>query len=529
MTACRECGAPTVKWDKGRVKCTVCRATRTLNPRQKVLKLPSCTCPHCGHDGRPRTYANKRARCIQCGGTFVPEKHRTRDAAPPATRFLFTAAVNDAPAHKKALAAIESWSKATGGRLLVAPLRYKNPTSQQEGKHEYRWDPALAPFLYDGRMQVCKGLQFLADIKTQPTAVSPLSGLDTITGVECGIFPHTKYAVDTVATRGGDLPKILQTTGAITKPLYSDTKAGKKGEFHHTMGAVLVEVEPNGIFHMRFVKFANDGSFIDLDKKYTAEGVKPAPRALGIRFGDVHAERVDPQARAASNRQIDRLKPHHLIFDDVLDFGSAGHHNGFFEKFLRRHQKRDCVMSEIRHTCEVIDSFHRPWAKVAIVSSNHHNHLLRWLADSRNGEDVQNAEIYHALKAELLAASLKKGSLVNPFELAARRLLKHEVRFLSDRDSYMVGGIENCYHGDLGPNGARGSAKAFSKIGVKVNLGHSHTPKVIDGAWQGGTMSLLDMGYNVGPSGWIHCNIITYASRARTLSFIINGRYCAEE
>lgn len=532
MPTCPECSGPAIKWDARRVKCKSpdCGVTRTLNPKKVVRSAPECVCPHCNRRGVPAKGVGSRGRagCPHCGKAFRPDQHLVKAQAAGSV-FLFTSAVNDSPVHRKALATIKVWQGDRGGQLLVAPLRYKNPTSQQEGKHEYRWDPLLAPYLFDGRMQVCKGLQFLADIKTQPTAVRPLSGLDTITGVECGIFPHTKYELDTVATRGGDLPKILQTTGCITKAVYSDTKAGKKGEFHHTMGAVLVEVEPSGIFHMRFIKFARDGSFIDLDKKYTPEGVKPAPRALAIRMGDVHAVERDEAAFRAAQRQIDRLRPYHVILDDVLDFGTASHHNGWFEKLLRRHQGRDDVAAELKETCWVIDQFHRPGQKVTLVSSNHHNHLLKWLADSRNGEDVQNAALYHSLKSKVITESLKKGDLVNPFELAAQELLQHPARFISDRDSFVVGGIENCYHGHDGPNGARGNARAFAKIGAKVNLGHSHIAHVFDGAWQGGTMSRLDAAYLRGPSGWIHCNIITYASGARTLCFVINGRFAADD
>jgi hypothetical protein len=445
--------------------------------------------------------------------------------AAPRSAFVFTCAVNDSPAHRPALAALKHYLDYFDAELVVAPLRYRNPTSDREKGAEYRWDPVLAPYLNDGRLQVCKGLQFLGDIKTQPTAVRPLSGLDTITGAMCGLVPHPKVALDTIATRGGDLPKIMWSTGAITKPVYSDTKAGKKGEFHHVMGAIVVHVEPSGRFHMRRIGFAADGSFIDLDLKFTKDGVEKAPRALGMRLGDVHGVRADPKAIAATQRMIDMLQPQHVILDDVLDFNSGSHHNGFFQKFLNRHKQRDDVATELRETCKLIDSFHRPDQKLAIVSSNHHDHLLKWLADSRNADDVQNAVLYHRLKAEVLAESLERDRVVNPFEIASRSLLKHPVKWIGDRGSYVVGGIENCYHGHVGPGGSRGSAKAYAKIGLRVNLGHSHTPCIVDGCYQGGTLSLLDMGYNVGPSGWIHCNIVTYASRQRTMVFIIDGDF----
>jgi hypothetical protein len=82
-------------------------------------------------------------------------------------------------------------------------------------------------------------------------------------------------------------------------------------------------------------------------------------------------------------------------------------------------------------------------------------------------------------------------------------------------------------HGHLGPNGARGSIRAFGKIGVRSIVGHGHGPGIKDGVMQVGTSSYLRLGYNKGPSSWLHAHGALYQNGKRSLLIIINGRWRA--
>ena len=443
---------------------------------------------------------------------------------PTKQTLVITAAVNDTPVHTPFLRALEAFCAHRDAQLVVIPLRYKNPTSDRENSREYTWPASVLPYLTDTRVKVCPGLQILADIKTQPTAVNPLSGMDTITGQDCGIFGHTRVALHSVPTRGHELPKLLTTTGAVSVPQYSDSNAGKKGEFHHVIGAVVVELDGD-LFHMRHVCAGSDGSFIDLDTKWTRSGPVKAPPALALILGDVHAERADPQAMSAAKQMQALLKPKKLVLHDVLDFGSASHHNGFFERFRRRVSGTDKVVEELKLTAKVIDGLYKPHQQTVIVSSNHNDHLARWLADHRNGEDVQNAAIYHKAKATILAKIAETFQIPHIFGAIMGPMLKKPALFLGDSDSLTVSGIELGYHGDKGANGARGSAKSFDRIGAKTIIGHSHSPAIVGGCYQTGTASLLNMGYNVGPSSWLHSNVVVYASGKRTHIHVIGGQW----
>src|SRR3546814_337856 len=82
-------------------------------------------------------------------------------------------------------------------------------------------------------------------------------------------------------------------------------------------------------------------------------------------------------------------------------------------------------------------------------------------------------------------------------------------------------------HGHLGPNGARGGAAAFAKMGRKANVGHSHQAGIYDGIFTAGTSSNLDMGYNRGPSSWSHSDVLTYKNGKRTIITHWNGKWRA--
>lgn len=445
--------------------------------------------------------------------------------------FIITSAVNDSRVFKAGLRSINAFLKENNAQLLVIPLRYKNPTSIGEAKAVYTWAAPILSHLIDRRVKLCDGLQLLADIKTQPTAVRPLTSLDTITGTDCGIVGHTRVAMDSVPTRGHDLPKLMWTTGAITLPSYSDTTAGKKGEFHHVLGALVVEIDGSR-FHVRNISLRKDGSFIDLDKMYSGDKVKKAPPAAAIRCGDIHMLEADKNVMRTTFGKggiVDRLQPRFVIVDDVLDFGSASHHLSYWEKFRRHHDKSNSIERELAITCAGIDSMYRPFSKTVIVASNHHEHLMRWLEKSENGNDLENAILYHEVKAEILTAIKNKGRIPSAFELVANRRLKHPAIFLSRSDSFVVKNIENAYHGDRGPGGSRGSIQSFSKIGIRVNIGHSHRPGIMDGAYQTGTSGPTSPAYAAGdPSGSLHSHVVTYDNGARTHLHIIDGRYCRD-
>lgn len=446
-----------------------------------------------------------------------------------------TAAQNATPVHGGFHRAREHASNALGAEQIVIPTRYKNATSRwtaSQANEEY-WHDEVMPYLYNARRQLNPNLMLVGDIPIQPTASSPLTGADGITGALSGIFGHTKLQLRTVATPQGKLPKILTTTGACTVPNYTDSRAGKLGEFHHTLGAVLVEVRGKE-FHMRQINADKNGAFIDLDKWYTPDGVQKAPPALALSMGDTHVRAVDPQVVEATFGRggiVEMLDPQVLAWHDLLDGDSINHHHDGnpFLAVQKRYHGLDNAEREVHEAVEFL-SMHTKGRKSVVVPSNHDDFLQRWLMRADWRQDPTNAEFY--LQSALAMVRQAKGLSANAEKLSAfaywiRTILgeRSDIHVLSNDESYTAAGIELGMHGDHGPNGARGSIKNLRRLGVKSIIGHSHSPGIDEGAYQNGTSTRLRLGYNTGPSSWLNSHTVVYGNGKRCLLNIIDGNW----
>lgn len=446
-------------------------------------------------------------------------------------RFVITCAVNATPIHKGFWAALQQYKKRTGAHIVPCEVRYKNPTSRysKEDSDGDWFAPELTGLLQSSRLKLCKNLTLYADVPTQPTDSRPLSGYEVYCGESSGIFPHPRRALATVPS-GTRMPRILSTTGACTVANYTKSKRGKKAEAHHVIGALVVEIEASGVYHLRHICAERDGSFIDLDTYFHPDSVEPAPDALGITLGDLHAGRECKKADAGTKAILARLRPKNLFGHDVLDMHSRGHHD---KTLMGAHAKRtkgghwDDVRAELETAAARIRQV-ASWAPGAlfwIVRSNHDTHLERWLEECEPRKDVKNAPYYFEVWARMFRFHARHGRWPMAFELEARRLgVGPGVRFLELNASKRLKGVEHGMHGHLGPNGTRGTLLNISKLGVKTNTGHGHAPGFVDGAGRAGVGGELDHGYNNLPTSWLVGHIVQYSNGKRALLIIIAGR-----
>lgn len=496
-----------------------------------MSKSPECK--HCNstntkYDGSDLKASGRsqRVKCKDCNRTCSYPKYSVLEGVTNCEiedkkKYIITTAVSGVKAHSGFLKAMQNYAKINKAQLIVMPLMYRRD------KH---FDKKLEPYLFGKRGEITEGLQLMADIKTQPTARRPLSGMETITGCDCGIFPHTKVSLNSIATNGMDMPKLLYTTGAVTlrdDDAYSDSKAGKLGQFHHSLAAVVVELEGD-LFHIRHVNASSDGSFYDLKHRYSAKGRTKAAAPLGLTIGDIHAEHAEEDALAATKEMIKFLKPKKLFMHDVLNFGSQSHHNTFLEKYKRRQKGTDCIRKELVKTFEVMDSLLIGDSKAIVVPSNHHDHFDQWLGNDKNANCLTNARIFAETRQMMLDDIDNTGKHLSSFEYWARKLLKgyKDVQFLRMGESCMVKGVEHTYHGHKGPGGSRGSTAGLSKIGAKVTKGHNHGPEIIDGAHSVGALESRTVGFIQGtPNNWLASNILQYPDGSRTHLHIIEGSW----
>lgn len=517
------------------MRCPKCGHEHLMNSGKAGSGRARYQCPKCQHR---TTNPNRAVGETLPGPVKLDPLVEFKDRLPKARRYVITAAQNATPIHKPFFAALKHYCKARDAELIVIPFRYRNPTSAWTADNESNewWVPDVVPHLYDGRFNLNNKLTVLADIKVQPTAVSPLTGLESITGERTGIIGHPKVQLATIATPSHKMPKIMTTTGALTVKNYTDTKAGKKGEFHHTFGACVVELSGSK-FHMRQISACEDGSFIDLDITATADGVKKAPPALALIMGDTHVKFVDPAVVKATftakGSIVKALKPQKLVWHDLLEFYAQNHHhrNDPFMSVAKRKTGDDNIRQEVAEACAFVNKHTPKGVESVLVPSNHTSALGRYIKETDWRYDPENAAFY--LETALhMAQQTRMGpggvETPDPFLFWAGRLITADCRLLKDGEPYAVADVELSMHGHEGPNGARGSIKSFARIGVKSTTGHGHSPAIEEGHHRTGTSTSLRLAYQGGgPSSWLQTHDVIYANGKRSLINIIEGEWRA--
>lgn len=412
----------------------------------------------------------------------------------------------------------------------------------QDGKQIHRrpgwrtlvYPPELMDFYSDERLELAPGLLWCGEVNILPTAERPLTGFESYTGRSSGIFPHTKVAMDSIASMLGEATKFNYTTGAITVRNYITKKAGLKADFHHCYGGLLVEVDSDGNWWCRQIVSEGDGTFYDLGVKVKDGHVERGDFVEAVVWGDVHTHMLDPDIRKlcwGKGGLLDRWKPKHQFFHDVLDFHSRSHHEmkDPMRMYKRHVEKAGDVGQEIKNVRDFLLEAHRDWCESVVVNSNHDRHLGRWLNSEDARFDSQNVEFWAKMWVACLDV-IKSGGLPNFLETALRLVgYDGDAALLLQDESYVVcedeaGGIECGLHGDAGPNGSRGSPRTFAKMGRKLVTAHSHSAGISDGVYTVGTCSSLRPDYVSGPSSWSHTNCLIYENGKRQLITIWAGK-----
>jgi len=454
-----------------------------------------------------------------------------------ARRYVVTYAQNATGLHDDFWAALLQFADHRDAKILVVGGMYKNPTSPWEAQEDvgFRWwDPRVEPFRISGPVRLAAHL-VVESTSIQPTAVTPLTGFEAFTGRATTIFGHPKIQLTCVATTERGAARILATTGACTLQNYSQSKAGAKGHKHHVFGAAYLEVDREERVFVRQINAEADGSFIDLEERFTPHGVEPAPAPLALVLGDVHLDvRDEPTENAylwGDSGVAKTLRPAQVLAHDLLHFGRRSHHsrNDPDHRFDTYLNGMDPVEEEVDDAVAWLDRLHEETgADVVVVASNHDEAFDRWLREGDVRNDPANAKYFHRMRAAQLEAREREGHWVPAFELAYREKGRGQgVRFHERDEPLRIADIECSQHGDKGLNGARASLASFAKLGERVIVGHSHTPGIRDGAYQVGVVGAYDQGYNAGPSSWRHASALIYANGKRTLIFAVDGRWRA--
>lgn len=477
----------------------------------------------------------------------TPQTVLSRDLRPGCDRFIFTAAQNGTPIHSGTWGCLRTAADHLRAEILVAPLRYKNPTSTFSGSQRNLewWAPEVTPFLWNQRLVLNSNLMFLGDFQLQPTAVDPLAGMDGISGGMSGIFGHTKVRLRSVATPQNKMAKTITTTGACTVPNYTASRAGKTAEFHHVLGGLLVEIDRNNRhFWIRQLYYSEaTNRILDLDDCYTPTGHSKAPPALAGIGGDTHVRFLDPMVHDARHREggfLDTIQCENWIEHDLLDAYSCNPHhdkNPMIWLATRLAQK-DSIEDEMDEVACYLEGLRDRYPKthIHVVASNHDDMATRAaLAFMKGGlqavphvSPINLAWLGRTVAEMAENCRLAEHGTEYPDALAlhlAKLKLGKRVHILSGRDSLMLGGVEHAMHGDDGPNGSRGSVRNIARIGVKTWTGHGHSKEIFEGAKRVGTATRLYADYTHGPSSWTNADGLTNADGKGQLIDYIDGKF----
>ncbi len=476
--------------------------------------------------------------------------------------FILTSAQDSSAVHEDFWNALNVYAQWLGEcEIIVSGFTYSKKLFEDHDTRSPKvgFHPSIDNFIVHDRIRIGDEVDFCGEMNTLPTAVTPLSGFSTYTRGRWGVFPHPKVQLESVATMKHERAKQLMSTGCVTLPNYVRKKAGIKATFHHQIGAVLVEMTPDGATYCRHLLTTDleNGSFYDLDRYITSEGVTTGHRVEAISYGDIHHEKLDPTVamltwgyHVASQEAWDidnfrdptdprpmpliySLNPKYEFYHDLSDFAPRNHHNIKDHHFrFAAHKKggqSNNVQKAIAGCAEFIKQVHREECVSVIVESNHDQALLKWLKTADYRDDPENAVFFLSCQRWFYTELAKGVDSPDVFQQVMREMgVPADVVFCNEDQSFIIcGDIECGMHGHLGPNGSRGSPLAISRSGRKSNTGHTHSPAIRDGAYVGGVSGSLDMGYNKGPSSWSHSHIITYPNGKRAIITLNRGRFHA--
>ena len=445
-------------------------------------------------------------------------------------RWLLTAAQDDTDVHLRFWSNLQAYARHIGAEVVVGGFTYNHALYTDHETRTAQFAREVMPCLRFDPME-CGPVLFCAEMNTLPTAVRPLSGLTTYAQGRTAVFPHAKLAFESVPAMPGKFVPSVMTTGACTVANYVKKKAGLKAEFHHVLGATVVEVDDTGAAWCRQISATSDGAFQDLDTIVRGGRISSGNRVKAVTFGDIHIPSLAPDVFGAlwgrdGGSLVEALRPEYQFIHDLMSFEMASRHvDGDPIHRARMAAAGHCgIRWQVQEGAKFLRAIERDTCRTVMIESNHDDRLMQWARKDVDRMDTGNAEYWHECNLALLRA-IREGD--EAFNLCRWALKNEDARALEGIDfvpmggSFVIcqdsGGIECGMHGHQGPNGSRGTAVGLAKMGTRLTIADKHSPQILDGVYIAGMSGDLDQGYNNSPSSWQRSHVVTYANGKRTL------------
>jgi hypothetical protein len=444
--------------------------------------------------------------------------------------FIVTTAVNGQWAHRKFLETLDYLADTYKGKLLILPSH--DPAHNLDNEIEWHFDDLLKDHSFVFNQVTLNSNIHISALRIAAKQINPTTGLGRICqGKGSFIFASPKQSLEYDPVSNVKYPHARMTTGACTVPNYSSTKGNSLrtafiAEHDHVMGALIIEVEDDKIYHFRQIQADAEGGVCDLGKYYLCDN-RPKKVTPKLVMGDYHAGEHDESAIGAWEEIIDSLGVDEVFFHDLFNGKSINHHEEHNIVLRARHANDGLLSlkSELLVTGQQVDRIlsHKSVKKGIVVKSNHDDFLQRWLNEGKFKYDPINFSV----GCTLAAGAVEQGGDILKDGLIRYGKIKNwdKVVFLNRDEDYKIAGVELGAHGDKGPNGSRGSKPALERAYGRCVIGHSHTPGILRGVYQVGTSSLFDLGYNQGASSWMHNSCLVYENGQRQLINSIEGKW----
>lgn len=444
-------------------------------------------------------------------------------------RFLITTAVNGQWAHPGFMKTMDHYAKLHGAQVILLPAY--DPAHNLDNEIQWHFDTILSDYMFVFDNLTLNSNIHISALKINAKQINPTTGLGRICqGQGSFIFASPKQSLEYDPVSNVKFPHARMSTGACTVANYSSTRGNSLrtayiAENDHVMGAIIVEIKDDVIYHFRQIQADEKGGFCDLGLYYNGNA-KPKRAIPKLVMGDYHAGEHDESAVKAWEEIIDIMGVDEVFFHDLFNGKSINHHEELNIVLRSRHARAGYLNleDELKVTGSEVDRIlsHKSIKKGIIIRSNHDEFLQRWLENGKFKYDPINFQAGCKLadKAVDGVDPLKEG-----LKLYSKIKNWDKLTFLDRDEDYKIAGIELGAHGDKGPNGSRGSKANIERAYGKAVIGHSHTPGILRGVFQVGTTSLFDLGYNKGPSSWMHCSCLVYENGQRQLINAVNGQW----
>lgn len=455
---------------------------------------------------------------------------KLRDAVKNNNKFIVTTAVTGCELDTAMYKSIKQYCQLNKAELLV--LVASDPASNLDRGSLGRIDKRLtneAIVIEDTHLN---SNIFLSTIKLSAKAIDPITGLGRL-GQRDGsfIFASPKQRLKSSPVSNLKPPHFLMTTGAITVPDYTSSnymsnKTAYIADHDHVKGGLIIEIGDSDEYHFRQFQCDNKGRFIDLGIQYDGKETKEiAPAAFVL--GDWHSGSTCSMSKKCFEEICNLVKPKRLILHDLFDGRSINHHE---EKNIDSKAKRAMdgflnLEDELKLVADDLKYLDKFANELVIVKSNHDDFLDRFLDKGNFANDPYNYKTF------LQLALHKVSNNIDILKYAVEEIglldknVKNNVKWLMLDEDYKISGIQLGAHGHLGANGSRGGLKSMENAYGNSVSGHSHSPEILRGAFQVGTMTHLKLSYNKGPSSWLNTCCLVYNNGQRQLINFIGGKW----